>query len=222
MTARELLIAREARQDREADELAERTRRDAPLRKAEAELLATQRELLKFERQKLTGVVTDPYTASRIKSGQEYLDPDINIQVQYPEYAGLETDAEYVRDFNAECIRVYRENHPDVYWSETLQDAVGGYFDRNHFTLTTTDMISNVVDRFQNAGLLPERPAPVPEPEPIRPRKVQATKPEVFTGRDLMTGEAKSFTAYEVHRMDSETYRRTFRPPTVVLARSNW
>jgi hypothetical protein len=227
LTSREVEVMREARRDREADELLETTRREAPIKKAEAELLATHRELAKIERQRVTGVVEDDFVAARLQ-GRVFRDPDIASlnAIDYGRYSGLEQDQEFVQDHNAANLQTYLRLNPDVHFGPELTNLVGEFFDRNGIVLTTSDQIGKVVNRIRDAGLLPAPPPPPPPLKlaPKRPAVVKPKAPELIDGWDVVTGEPKKWTERALDMLPGDDYRRALRlyRADLALPDRNW
>ena len=67
---------------------------------------------------------------------------------------------EQASNYNREQFNLYRAQHPDVYFDEILLGQMGSYFERNSLRIISAAMIANVIERFKEAALLPERPTP--------------------------------------------------------------
>lgn len=203
MTERDRLSLKAWREEERQRELREEEARMRPVREAEEKLADSYRALAKMERTYLLGEMADP---------ERFIDDTV---------ATIRLTPEQANTFNAHEIQIYRQVHPEVYWCGELVSLLGTYFDKNGIRIVTASMIEKLVDRMHDVSLLPERPEPEPDPEhPIEQPEPVAPQPEVFQGWDVLTGEPKSFSKYQVDRMDSETFRRTFRVrrPQTILA----
>lgn len=214
MRERELRSLQEWRRELAAEEAAAKEREERPIKEAEAKLQQTQRELLRIERERLTGIVEDPDLKKRLK-GKAFLDPDLFEDERVREYyKEIENDPNFARDFNAASIRIYRERNPQIYWSNELVQHLGAYFDRHGIALTSVPMIEAAVNRILACGLAPTEPPPPPPPQPAPIRFTepeQPSEPEFQTGWDLDTGTRRSYSRYEIDRMSADEYVRTFR-----------
>jgi len=214
MRERDRLALREWREECAREEAADLEKQERPIREAEAVLQQTQRELLRIERERITGVVEDPDLKKRLK-GKAFLDPDLlDDERTHKYYREIENDPHFARDFNAASIRIYRERNPQIYWSNELVQHLGAYFDRHGVALTSVPMIEAAVNRILAAGLAPTEPPPSPPPPapPIRYVKLEQPKePEYQTGWDTETGQQRRYSNYEISRMSADEYARIFR-----------
>jgi hypothetical protein len=193
MRERDRLSIRVHRAEVEAQERAEREKREAPIREAEARLKETHRKLHAVTIERLQGKVKDP---DRVP-----VDPElIRARMSRPE----------ADKYNVAEFRKFREAHPEVYLDQQLIENLGAYWDVNGLRIVSANMMAALIDRYRDAGLLPDAPPPEPEPAP-EPAHAKPAEPETFTGIDPETGLEKVYTAREVNRMSSETFRRTFR-----------
>lgn len=169
-------------------------RKRAVLSAAEEHLKQTYRQLNAVVRERLTGRVRD---SDRIP-----IDPAV---------AGITMTLEEAAQFNRGEFRKYRDTHPEIYWTPELVEQLGRYFDANGLQIVTAAMLGRLIERFREAGLLPDAPelqnARVPEPVE---ESEQPSGPEVHIGRDWQTGEKREYTEREVNRMSSEEFKRAF------------
>ncbi len=179
--------------DEEAErERLEREERERPIREATDKLRETHRKLAAVERERLTSI-PDP---------ERWLDPAVGPDVRM-------TDAQ-ADAFNRDQSKAYRDAHPDL-WSPELVDLLAAYFRKEGIRLVTASMLERLVERFAEAGLLPERPAE-PEPEAtIEEEPVVIVEPERHVGIDPLTGEEREYTSREVERMSADEFRRAFK-----------
>jgi hypothetical protein len=115
-------------------------------------------------------------------------------------------------EFNRREFRKYREAHPDLFLNDELLDRLGKYFALDGLELITASMIESIIEHYRDAGLLPERPEPVDEPEltismePIAP----PSGPIMHKGIDPDTGLEREYSEREVNRMSADAYRKRF------------
>jgi hypothetical protein len=195
MLERDRLSLRAHRAEVEATEKAERERREAPIKEAVRKLNETHQKLREAMRERLLGRVPDP-------------DPIVD-----PAVAGVKMTRKQADDFNKSEFKTFCERNPDVFWTEELADNCGVYFAANGLQIISANLIGALIERYRDAGLLPDPPAtPEPEPEPTQdhPAPTEA-KPEVFDGWCLQSGEPRTYSAREVDRMSADEYRRAFR-----------
>jgi hypothetical protein len=210
LSNRQRLALRELKEFREEEAKRERLEKleaERPIREATETLSRNFGSLIQLERERersyLVGNVPDPH---------RYIDDD------FPALGPLtERKAE---EFNAAQGRKFKEQFPEVYLGPELLAMLDDYVAKEGIPIYTANMLKRLIDRFEAAGLLPERPAePEPEPEPVsEPERVAVpVVPDTFEGRDLLTGEMRTYTKWEVERMDSETYRKTFKLGRVLI-----
>lgn len=197
MRQRDRLSLREEYERREAEERAERERREAPIREAQALFADNYRKLAEVYRERLLGKVVDP-------------DP---IAVD-PVTVGMKITKSQSDDFNRSEFEKYRKGHPEMepVWlagDGLLLNRFGEYFTINGLWIVTASMLSELVERYRAAGLLPDPPEPEPAPEPEPEPKPMKTS-EVYEGRDPDTGLPRSYTKRQVYLMSSEQYARCF------------
>ena len=197
MSERERAVLREHRRELEAQEAAEREAREAPIRAATEELNEIHNKLIALQRERLL---------SNIKDVDAFADPDL---------ATVRMTEEQASNYNREQFNLYRAQHPDVYFDEILLGRMGSYFERNSLRIISAAMIANVIERFKEAALLPERPTPTPsqpyEPKPTVNLTIAAPKTELVDGWDLLSGEPRKWTPRELDRLSSDDYRRALR-----------
>jgi hypothetical protein len=195
LTERQRISLRAHREEQEAAQRAERERLEAPVKEAQAKLLATHRELAKVERERLEATVKDP---------DAYADPALNGQRM--------TEAE-ADQFNRTEFQRFRAANPELYVTGELVDHLGRYFAKNGLHLISAPMLDRAVSRFRDAGLLPERPAPQPMIKRIEtPARVPVPKAQdIETGWDELTGEELTLTRRQVNALSAEQYKRFAR-----------
>lgn len=184
----------------------ERERTNAPIRAAENALIETHRKLAAVMKDRLLGTVRDP-------------DP---IAID-PAVATVRMTQQQANEFNRAEFRKYKEQHPELYWDETLVDSIGSYLDANGLKIITVSMIDAIVSRYREANLLPDAP-PAPEliePEP-EPAPIEA-KPEAigYAGWSLESGEPCTFSKRQVANMSADEFRRCFHLDRESLALPN-
>ena len=194
MTERDRLSLRAERERLAAEERAERERIEAPIRVAEQKLKATHLELIKVYRSRLLGEVCD---------SDAFCDPAV---------ADVRMTAKQADEFNRDEFRRYLNTHPDTFVNDELLERLGAYFDVNGLRIVSAQMIENLIERYREAGLLPERPAPESELEPVaEPESPESPKPGLIDGWDLESGEPRKWTPRELDRLSSTDYRRALR-----------
>jgi hypothetical protein len=197
MSQRELTVLREHRLELEAQEASEREAREAPVRAATEQLNEIHNKLVALQRERLL---------SNIKDVDAFADPDL---------ATVRMTEEQASGYNREQFNLYRSTHPNVFWNETLLEQVGAYFERNGLRIISAAMIANVIERFKEAALLPDRPTPAPSqpymPKPSVNLTIAAPKTELIDGWDLVSGEPRKWTPRELDRLSADEYRRALR-----------
>jgi len=194
MRHRDLLAIREHREEVEAQERAEKERREAPIRAAQEQFNASYRKLGEVYRERLRGEIPDP--------------EPITID---PVTVGVRMTPEQAQQFNREEFAKYRAAFPAVYFTDELLENMGAYFAANSLRIVTASMIGELVERYRTAGMLPDPPQAEPEPEQTtEPELTRVPEPEVYIGRDWQSGKEREFTRLEIDRMSSEEYRKAF------------
>jgi hypothetical protein len=194
MLDRDRRSLREFREQEAERERLEREEQERPIRELTAELNQTHRRLAQIEREYLTGTVPDP---------ERYLDPVVGPDVRM--------SASDAREFNGRQAELYAQSHPELYKCQELVDLVNSYFAKESIQIVTAAMLERLINRFADAGLLPERPVE-PEPDPVvEPEILAEPVPETYEGIDPSTGEQRTYSAWQVDRMSSDEYRRVFR-----------
>jgi hypothetical protein len=186
----------------------EKLEAERPLREAAETLSRNYGSLLQLEQERersyLIGNVPDPHRW-------------IDDSVVGPDVRMTKAKAD---EFNLAESRKFRDSHPDVYLGDEGIAMVCAYIEKEGLKLISASMIERIVQRLTDAGLWPDKPAePEPELEPvIEPERVAVpVVPDTFEGRDLSTGEMRTYTKWEVEHMDSETYRKVFRLGRVMI-----
>ena len=141
--------------------LAEEERKWAPIKALQAQASETAKKLRDVERERLKSI-PDP---------ERYVDDTVGPNVRMT--------SEQAATYNREQANLYRQSHPDVYWCPELTSMLGSYFEKEKLKLISASMLETIINRFDAAGLLPERPEVFPvieaEPEPIieQPRQIE-------------------------------------------------
>ena len=194
MRDRDLLSLRQFREEREAIEKADREERERPIREAVATAQSLHQQIAAVRRERLS-TIPDP---------ERWLDPAVGPNVRF-----TQADA---RKFNAEQSNLYRQSHPETYWCPELVDLLGAYFDKEKIQIVTATMLEKLISRFDEVGLLPQRPIePEPEPEEEQPVITTVQPPATEIGIDPLTGLEREYTAREVRLMSADQWRRCFR-----------
>jgi hypothetical protein len=194
MRHRDMLSLRQLREEREAIERADREERERPVREAVATAQSLHQQIAAVRRERLT-TIPDP---------ERWLDPAVGPDVRF-----TQADA---RKFNAEQSNLYRQSHPETYWCPELVELLGAYFDKERISLVTATMLERLISRFDEVGLLPQRPIePEPEPEEEQPVITTVQPPATEIGIDPLTGLEREYTAREVRLMSADQWRRCFR-----------
>jgi hypothetical protein len=193
MRERDRLSIQAHREEIQSLEREEREARERPIREAEEQLRQTTIRLRGVMCERLLGKLKDP---DRIM---------VDSRV-----TGITMSRADADKFNRTEFAKFKDEHPDIHWTQELLVNLGDYFHKNGLQIVTAEMISTLIERYREYALLPDPPQPDPEPEP-EPQPDPAPKPEVFEGWDLDSGEPRTFTRREVDRMSADEYRRVFR-----------
>jgi hypothetical protein len=193
MRERDRLEFRRYLEETAEQEREERERIEAPIRAMEAKLKKTHYDLAKVYIARLRGEVADP---------ERFISPEVET---------IRLTAKQADDYTTSQWKVYSSDHPEIYWGVNgeLIDDLARYFEKNGIKIITAEMIA----RMSEYNLLPERPAPVPIPEPIHetePQQPVPAGPQTYIGRDWETGQDREFSDREINRMSSEQYARAF------------
>lgn len=158
---------------------------------AGAQLKQTYLQLNAVVRERLLGKVRD--------SDRVPVDPSV---------AGVKMTLEEASRFNRAEFAKYRQGHPDLYWNDELLENLGHYFDANGLKIVTVNMLAALMDRYRDAGLLPDPPQPEPELQPIpEPEPTVTFEPELENGWDG-DGNPIMLTKRKVDKLSSLEYRR--------------
>jgi len=129
--------------------------------------------------------------------------------------------------FNEAEAQRFVQAHPAYYPCPENMNTILGYLQRNGIDqIVSAETLAGAYRRLSSVGGLVERPVLQPVhaavlPEVIPARVESPAQPERMIGYDLRTGQQREFTPYEVDRMGSDEYRRTFRIYKSALAVPN-
>jgi hypothetical protein len=168
----------------------------AKLAEQEAIFTKTQRDLGRLLRE-------------RIQLGK---DEDVYVD---PATVGIKLTEEAAAKFNKEQAAVYRSRNPSL--TGGALTVVGEYLERNGINIVSALTIESAVRRLESFGLL-NRPAPAPTPEPPPRPYVNLSvtplpeddEPRKHVGLDLLTGEERSYTNFQVEKMSASEFSRIF------------
>jgi hypothetical protein len=195
MKERDRLSLKAYREEIEAKDRAERDEQERPIREAANTLKETSRKLAAVYRERLLGRVPDP---DRIPVDREL--------------SGISMSFADADKFNRAEFVKFRQAHSDVHWNDELIKNIGQYFEQNGLQIVTSSMIARVIERYGEAGLLPDPPQPEPDPAPVpEPVPVIASEPELIDGYDLESGEPRKWKPRELDRLSADQYRRALR-----------
>ena len=141
--------------------------------------------------------------------------PDPNWKIP-ASAVGLKMTLERGRAFAREQGQLFVDHNPDYFPCSGNLNNIREYLIAQDISIPTEEAFKLAWLRLRELGLIEERPAPEPEPEP-EPAPVQETTSatptdsELLDGFDPETGEPRKFSQREVWKMDSATYRKTFR-----------
>ena len=185
---------------------AEERERMRPVEEAERAIKETHRQIAKVQR--------DTLLNERVEDQDLFISPEV-MGASMPQ---TQADA-----WNLEQWRQFHAKYPAFHPSSNNVGLLHEYHLRNHCGIYTSEMLCRVYDRMVAAGVeFEQAPPPAPEttlPLPndrrpkanvrIAPAKVET--PPTYEGWDPETGEARTYSQFEVSRMSSEEMRRRLR-----------
>jgi hypothetical protein len=157
-----------------------------------------------------------------------------------PELQGITMSIEEANAFNGCEAREFMKENPDYYPSEENRATLLDYFTNRGINIVDRKMLKSAFISLRRDGLF-EEPAPVPvaklapEPKeenfdsiprlPLGHQQPIAYKREPDgsqEGRDLVTGERRRYSSYEIELLSAEDYRRAFNVPTPTLSKGSF
>jgi hypothetical protein len=221
MLERDRIALREAKAAIAAEEKAEQEERDRPLKDAIAENQNLTRQLHATIRERIQ---TLPDENEATGTSDFWVEPELE---------GVELPYDYAMKVNADIVRLFLRSNFWFYGREITETnnaqpqdeletqnlkALFDYFGRQKgkVEIFSVGLIQRAADRLREYGILKERPPAQPTPKPAYvnleiDHSQDRPAPVVQEGFDLETGEKRSYSEFEVNRMDSETYKRCFR-----------
>jgi hypothetical protein len=229
MLERDRIALREAKAAIAAEEAAQREAAERPIRELTEQIVETHRKVFKIVRDRLMHSVDE----NELGENQCYVSPII-AGLDMPFADAVEFITDQYRRFMVEESAWYHD-------SLSNRQAVLGYLSRNGFCATQGGTRLPLIDaatmkaaalRLNEYNILEPRPndgyerdetgaiiiprEPYQSTDPNAPKYVNlerapAPVPITHEGYDLQTGEKRSYSEFEVRRMDSETYKRCFR-----------
>ncbi|HEY4381912.1 MAG TPA: hypothetical protein VGN01_16310 [Acidobacteriaceae bacterium] len=203
MLERDRIALRKAQAEIAAQEAAEKEEQERPIREAVENLNQIHRKIHATIRER---ILTQPDESIEDGISHCWVDPAVD---------GLSMDWNLAMAQNTDQYKAFIAENPWYSHDQESMSQLFGYFarQRHPIQIITKAMFQKAAERLREYGILTERPAPEPEPErPFVNLTVERPpEPEVHEGWDLQTGERRAYSAFEVSRMDSETFRRVFR-----------
>ena len=197
MRQREAAAQRQVERDREA---AQRKR----VTDAEAELARTSASLARVERENLQKLPDDRLFLS-----------DAVKQARMTQDEASRFNAEEARKFQAMC-----PEYAAKYRSAANYEVIGNYMVLNNVRIADAVTVKRAFERLRDAGMLTPNPTPTPTPAP-KPKPTPAPvaeKPAALAlpdgserGFDLLTGQPRTYSKFEIDRLSATEYRRIFR-----------
>jgi hypothetical protein len=133
-----------------------------------------------------------------------------------PESAkGLRMSKEKLSAFMERESSAFCEHNPEYFPTTRNLEAISAYIADQGIGIPDESCFRQAWLRLRELGLIEERPAPAPVPEPIAALVIEQalapTEPELTAGYDPETGEPRNFTQREIWNMDSITFKKAFR-----------
>jgi hypothetical protein len=221
---------REARAFAAAEEAAERERVEKPIREATEELNKLHRKIFKIVRDRLLHSVDE----NELGENQCYVSPVI-AGLDMPFADAVEFISEQYRRFMAEEASWYHDSlaNRQAVLGYLGRNGFNASDDGTRLALIDAATLKAAALRLNEYNILEPRPNDgyerdetgaiiIPREEPYQSTDPNAPKyvnlgrnrppaPIMHEGYDLETGEKRSYSEFEVRRMDSETYKRCFR-----------
>ncbi len=182
---------------REAEETAEAAR----LVEEESKYAETSKELGKVMRERLTKM------------------PDDGVFIE-PSTLDVRMTKKEAHEFNRKEAAIFQQRNPNLCpLTDATIDALQGYFDRNAIKIVSALTIEAAYQRLRDYGLIEDRQAPVPGPQPVaKPQRVNLeierpqTRPDPGKpiGIDPFTGEPREYSQWEVNRMTADQFKKVF------------
>ena len=120
--------------------------------------------------------------------------------------------------FNKREAALFVKQNPSFPVTDRNLKALGDYFDRNLIRIVSAKIIAAAVTRLGSYGLLdqPEvKTTPKAQPRPYVNLSVaplpEDDEPRKHVGLDLLTGEEREFTNFQVEQMSGSEFSRVFR-----------
>ena len=173
--------------------------RQRPLKEAEANLIASHRQLFEFQKAEISAGRPDP----------EWELPESARGIKF---AGADK-TEQAKDFiRAQSLLFIEKNSQYLAISQNFEKIVG-YLTTNGVIVPNAETFQRAYERLRFFGLLEERPNPTPAPEVVPQEPTEAPKPtetDAVDGWDR-DGLPRKFTQNEIFRMSADAYRKAFR-----------
>ena len=136
-------------------------------------------------------------------------DPDLS---ETDKRLGVGLSDTEIMNHNMQATEMFKAANPWFHACPENAALIMNYLKRNEFalpnSLITSELLERTAWRMRRMGLLKERPE---ESVPQVERTTGNQTPETFRGWDSQTGQERDFTVYEVDRMSSDQFARTFR-----------
>jgi hypothetical protein len=177
--------------------------------------------LKRVEQQKIDALANEvKTTASKIAQlKQQQILKGIDDEFPYdPETREISMSAAEAEAFNSASVKQFLKENPTYYPTQRNLETIHSYLKRHGMdAIVSARQLQLVYQRLDEYSLLDRRPEPEPERTPYvnftidRPPAQPKRDYEPEEGWDLRTGEKRLFSAFEIRRMDADTYKRTFR-----------
>jgi hypothetical protein len=208
--------------EKQQAELSERIAAPMKLKALEQEMNQNTRKLQQAKRQQALGYEEQPHVS--------------------PELVGITMSIEEANAFNGREAQAFMRENPEYYPTEENKSVLLGYFTNRGINIVDRKMLKSAFISLRRDGLFEEpAPAPVPISKPV-PEPVQESfdniprlplghqQPIAYMrepdgsqeGRDLVTGERRRYSSYEIELLSAEDYRRAFNVPTPTLSKGSF
>lgn len=230
MLERDRIALRQAKAAIAAEEKAEQEERERPVKELTEQIIETHRKIFKIVRDRLLNSADE----NELGENQRYVSPVI-AGLDMPFADAVEFITDQYRQFMTEASGWYHDNlhNRQAVLGYLGRNGFNASDDGTRLALIDAATMKAAALRLNEYNILEPRPNDgyerdetgaiiVPREEPYQSTDPNAPKyvnlgrnrppaPIAHEGFDLETGEPRSYSEFEVRRMDSETYKRCFR-----------
>jgi hypothetical protein len=127
--------------------------------------------------------------------------------------AGLKMSIEQAKKYARQQAEHFVGENPEYHRTQKNFETIASYLADQGVEIPTAETLKLAWERLRSFGMIEERMAPVPTPEPVseNPPESIPSKPELVDGFDPDTGEPRKYSQREIWKMDSMTFRKAFR-----------